>query len=1025
MLPIKLTIQGINSYQNEQVIEFDNLLKSKIFGIFGEVGSGKSTILEAISYVLYGQMEKMNKSDKINYNFMNLKSNRFVIDFEFKAESEKKYRFIVEGRRNSKQFEDVKIKRKYYEWISDDWMPNENLKAEKIIGLSYENFKRTIIIPQGKFMEFIQLNNADRTKMLKEIFNLQKYDLQDKVGRLQRKNAEDIANLKGKLSQLIDVSESIVKENKVELKNISALRKKLEKDLAGKEYEFKELDTNRALFKNLNEKTKRFERLNSYKSAFEQKEKELVEFELCLLNFAPLMDNLLSIEEKIISKKSELKELKRNETILNEQIEKSKQRFAIISEKYKGLDDLKKKNEELEKVVSLKSIEEEIVKSTTLLESENKANNNLILQKEKTEKELFELNDKLKSIDDNSIKLSELTSVKEWVVKEQGLKQIINELKTELNNKQRRGEQLIAKSIEVISREDKVVLNFVKSLNIEESIKFLDAKLTNFIQGIKALQKEREELLVKDKLKNYANSLKPGVACPVCGSTEHPNQINIEHVSKDISRLNERISKGEVFIERIRQYLDRFKLLKSNKDSESQIIEEVKLKLEGKEKELLEFGESFTWAKHKGKSLENLIAEIKEENELVEKRKKFHLEYSKLLKSSTEIQKKLDVSIANLAKANEALTTFLSKQDLLIKQLKIVNFSEFISKSSVEVKSMMIELAEEINSIEKDFEAIGEELKSFELNLKGVEGKIEGIEKLLKEQEEDHHEIKTKLNSKIAELGFGDIGSISIILGKSIDIGLVKKEISDFKISFETTKNEIAELKSKLEGKVFDESKFNILIEEIEKSKKEISNYDNEIGRLKSAIEKLELRLKEQEKYKTLLAEQELRSEDLKLMKSLFMSNGFVNYISTVRLEEVVNYANDRFIKLTRGSMKLVLNEANSFNVIDFLNGGKQRSIKTLSGGQTFQASLSLALALASIVQQQNMQKQNFFFLDEGFGTQDDESLRLVFNTIKSLRKENRVIGLISHVAELKEEISTYLEVINDEQEGSRIISSW
>ncbi|HHH54920.1 MAG TPA: SMC family ATPase, partial [Bacteroidetes bacterium] len=198
-----------------------------------------------------------------------------------------------------------------------------------------------------------------------------------------------------------------------------------------------------------------------------------------------------------------------------------------------------------------------------------------------------------------------------------------------------------------------------------------------------------------------------------------------------------------------------------------------------------------------------------------------------------------------------------------------------------------------------------------------------------------------------------------------------------------------------------------------------------EKSRLKNLIKEQKSKLKEKEKFLKEKEERELRAEDLKLMRSLFTGNGFVNFISTVRLQEVVNYANSRFMKLTRGKMKLELNDDNSFSVIDFLNDGKTRSIKSLSGGQTFQASLSLALALASIVQQQNKSNQNFFFLDEGFGTQDEESLRLVFDTIKSLRKENRIVGLISHVNQLKEEVNTYLDVVHDQNTGSYIVKSW
>jgi exonuclease SbcC len=109
--------------------------------------------------------------------------------------------------------------------------------------------------------------------------------------------------------------------------------------------------------------------------------------------------------------------------------------------------------------------------------------------------------------------------------------------------------------------------------------------------------------------------------------------------------------------------------------------------------------------------------------------------------------------------------------------------------------------------------------------------------------------------------------------------------------------------------------------------------------------------------------------------------------------------------------------------VRDFLNGGKVRNVKTLSGGQTFQAALSLSLALADSIQKITESNQNFFFLDEGFGSLDKESLSIVFETLKSLRKENRIVGVISHVEEMQQEIDNYLRIVMDDERGSIIFT--
>ena len=209
MIPVSLTLQGIYSYKERQTIDFAPLLEANLFGIFGGVGSGKSTILEAISFALYGQTERLSRRDDQKYNMMNLSSSDLYIEFIFLAgvKHEDEYKFTVTGKRNSRRFDDInKFNRMAFKKEADGWLPLEIDSAENILGISYTNFKRTIIIPQGMFQEFIQLEPSKRTVMMMELFNLQKYDLSAKVGVLEAKNLENINQLKGRISQISDES---------------------------------------------------------------------------------------------------------------------------------------------------------------------------------------------------------------------------------------------------------------------------------------------------------------------------------------------------------------------------------------------------------------------------------------------------------------------------------------------------------------------------------------------------------------------------------------------------------------------------------------------------------------------------------------------------------------------------------------------------------------------------------------------------------------------------------------------------
>ena len=163
------------------------------------------------------------------------------------------------------------------------------------------------------------------------------------------------------------------------------------------------------------------------------------------------------------------------------------------------------------------------------------------------------------------------------------------------------------------------------------------------------------------------------------------------------------------------------------------------------------------------------------------------------------------------------------------------------------------------------------------------------------------------------------------------------------------------------------------------------------------------------------------RQEHIKLLENIFRGQGFVQYISSIYLQQLCQHANERFQRMTRGQLSLQIGENNEFEIIDYLNEGKSRSVKTLSGGQAFQVSLSLALALAESVQSEASADKNFFFIDEGFGTQDTESVNIVFETMANLLKDNRIVGIISHVEELKERIPMSLTITNDPEKGSLI----
>jgi exonuclease SbcC len=285
--------------------------------------------------------------------------------------------------------------------------------------------------------------------------------------------------------------------------------------------------------------------------------------------------------------------------------------------------------------------------------------------------------------------------------------------------------------------------------------------------------------------------------------------------------------------------------------------------------------------------------------------------------------------------------------------------------------------------------------------------------------------LRQKVEAKLKENGNLQLNFVLDVLNQEIDVDEGRARIDGFYRSIDALSKYLDEREKELAGRTYDDAAHQLLKTEVQTHKQTIETMNQDIGRLETEIITLKSDALKFASLKTELEKAELRRQDISELKNLFRGSGFVNYVSTVYLQNLCKAANERFYKLTRQKLGFELAEDNSFHVRDYMNEGRLRSVKTLSGGQTFQASLSLALSLADSIHKVAGSSENFFFLDEGFGTLDKETLEVAFETLKSLRKENRIVGVISHVEEMQIEIETYLEVTNDEEHGSIVKASW
>ncbi len=1019
MIPISLKIKGIYSYQKEQTIEFSHLTSAGIFGIFGKVGSGKSSILEAMMFAIFGEIERLNKRDNRAYNLMNLKSKDFLIDLIIKNNAGDEYRFAVSGKRNSKKFEDVNLKRTVYKKEKNEWIPVQTSNAEEIIGLNYDNFRRTIIIPQGKFQDFLQLTDGERTKMMKELFRLHRYDLSAKVAKIEKENEKKLAGVQGQLLQLENVSEEKINILKQELHKIASELKSAKAEQEKLQIQNEEYNKISELFLQKENLQKNFINLDKKKKDYQRIENEIIEYNYCVHHFKLPVETKIQTEIRIKKQTDDLNTQKESLSKIKKQITFYESKINELKPEYITREELKRQALDLNKLQEIKELESSTLILKKRIDDGEKVTKSTLEQLKILEKKRNQLKEEILSVKKEMPDLNILSNIKNWFTLINNLIKQIKEYENELKTQDTKEEQTRNGLKDILK--DYVNQDF--KIEKDAISRLLNSEFENIEKKLDEKGQKLKELNIKQGLIDYSKNLHAGESCPVCGSTNHPNKIEEHNLNKDIEYLEKQISNLKKNHKQLLAIQNTVNNLFIKLENISEYKHKATTKLNELSKELSELQKKYP-AKEKINEQELTSAFKKAEISQKElKNTEINLQntendYKKTLINKEQYEKALNKLKNDLIKQQ-------SRQETLMAQINDINYDEWINKNSDLINKQINYLNNKYLKISSEFEKAEQKLNSLNRELAGIEGKVQTIEKDLSLNKQQSEKIEKDIKLLLKNSEYNNVNEIINILNKNLNTEKISAEINRFKQEFFNVSEQLKKLTQETKNKKYDAQKHQELIENLKNIKQKTELLGKKAGALENDKQQLENKLVNKQKLQKELKNLQLRAENIRTLKSLFAGNGFVNYVSSVYLQNLVNAANQRFFYLSGQKLKLELNENNNFEIRDFLNGGKLRSVKTLSGGQTFQASLSLALALADNVQSTSGSKSNFFFLDEGFGMLDKDALSSVFETLKTLRKENRIVGIISHVEDLQQEIETYLTIENDVQTGSLISKSW
>jgi len=1135
MKPLKLKIKGINSFIEEQEIDFKRLAENKFFGIFGPTGSGKSTILDGITLALFGQVSR--KSD--NYINANVTSANVSYEFLISESPYKKYRvereFKLDKASNRPRGGKCKVVAELpsgEEEVLCEGVKNVNATCMDIIGLSCDDFTRTVVLPQGKFSEFLTLRGADRNNMLERLFNLEQYGeqltakLKKRIEIEERKDTE----LLGQLGAYGEANEADYKDKKRELEGLKEQTAAIEDKLLRANQIFREAKEVWDLQKELGGFDFQANEAGRQKPEID-KEKNLLEAALKAAGVIPFINEWKTGKKNLSDTKDKLLECQESFDRQQRIKADSEAKYeTMLERREKELPLLQKREEKAaEALVSYQAantLSQEIAKNSKEQAKMNIgiANDNKIL-----ESVLKQLEIKQKEQLSNETQKAQLkvdtrlkSKVQKGVLAENDLFNLKDQneaLETKITEKEKIKEKLLSdltetkelsetKQKEVVQEEGILAALKERPPITEEALRSLYEQMfqcTANQSTYNRLTKEREEsektvretkVLLQEKISKEAvlnkeckdmeasslaaelrDGLKVGEVCPVCGSTEH----HLEHIkevksdgtlsemknacelmSKSISDLTASLSMHEKVIKEKKLQIDelgtdflkidvlRLKTTYEEKTKELSSYKERLIKAEeamsNGQKEANRLNSRLVKEKTELRAIENELKAAKAErtviaskhNEAYERYEKLKLDmplesFAIALKEITDKERKREIyedagkvisdELGKLEEKRDKTKDALSrkkevyailKNDYLHKDKRFKELWADIALKvgdELDINGYKKRLSQEIQILMDHFKVASDEKRKAEEQFTKAEKLFEGLNGQKIEIERSLMERESVMAQKISEAGFECREGVEAVMLSDDVITLKSSRIKAYDDKVAVIKTNIKRLKEKLnERSISDEqwqdAKDNL--EQLEAQQKQLSERRIRLAyEVKDIHEKLE-RIKEiRDKKKRI----EHTISMLKELEKLFKGKKFVQFVASRRLKHVSLAASKTLMEISSGSYELSINADGEFVIRDYKNGGIKRETSTLSGGELFLASLALALALSNQIQLTNDAPLELFFLDEGFGTLDDNLLEEVISALENLQSTRRAIGLISHVTEIKNRVPIKLMV--------------
>ena len=1021
MRPIKLTMNAFGPFVNQAEIDFSRIDHDGIFLVTGQTGAGKTTIFDAISFALYGSASgSTRESDTFRSDFASPKEETYV-EFTFELNQE---HYTI--RRSPKYLrEGYKTENKHQATLTlpngeiIDGLAEVEAQVMRIIGLSESQFRQIVMIAQGEFTKLLFAESKVKEVIFRKIFSTEIYN--QITEELKSRSSALKIEMSNKEAALDEIYNGLLVSHDPELESLLAQKRKQASLILAKLTTLNEADSEKQkefkktldlLEKNIHRQISTIEQCKAVNNDFaerEQLQKRLDELlvqgtvigelsaKIEQAQRAALVNQFYSAYQKDSAHTQRVYqlsiELNTNQDSLNFTKIEVEEQFAQVSTQYLKKPAIDENINLLNQL--LRDIERKSALSTQLKQSIRNADDQRLLETNVlTEKNTIE----------TSLRLAE-TELKTGPQVHQDRYQTETEI------------TLLTQQINQLTEAKKKLGEFqAAQVRYNQEVQHLQAIESNWIQKNNTYN-EAESLLRLSEIGIIANTLMPNEPCPVCGSPDHPHPAM--RAEGALSQPELEVLKEEV------------SSVQKEREKQFTLSQEQKSNVMSLQSVLRQYALTVTL----DESVDVKITETEvQRSELIH-----HVEQLKLYLK--EIQQKL-VHLEQTEKTSERQKLELEKIQTTLQstQTKIQSINLQIAAQQAIIESIKIELPEgclstedvvrtvESNKklsqqLETSYTAAGKKTEEMRKSMDQLAGEIKSNQAETKIASAQELTSKENYLTARSEQGFANEETFKSAILEQRSFNEMSDKVNQYHKDRQVLQERIATLVMKLEGKSLsniDELTVNLNRDQLDYAdrNREASSYNAQLENNKHRTKRLLTETGQLDKLETTFKtlDKLRRASSGQNDKKLSLER----YVLAMYFDKILEAANYRLDKITYGRYKFYRREdigggarqqGLDLNVLDY-ETGKERDVKTLSGGESFKAALSLALGCSDVIQSfSGGIELNTLFIDEGFGTLDPESLDQALKALLELKHDNKLIGVISHVQELKDKIDAKIIV--------------